>query len=175
MTNLATLALALAVSGLGATAVAAQDGPGRGGGRMIDLDFAAIDADGNGALSRDELAARATVAVAAIDADGDGVITRDELVAITPAMPGAGLMRPFGRSPAELRAERTLEWMEASEAGQFEVTALVERQVNGVLAVVDVNRDGAISQAEADAMRERFAERGRGHHGRGDGERQRRF
>ena len=45
--------------------------------------------------------------------------------------------------------------MGATETGRVEVADLAERRVNVLLAFADTDRDAAISQAEADAMRGR--------------------
>ncbi|HMQ91943.1 MAG TPA: hypothetical protein PKA33_11140 [Amaricoccus sp.] len=131
------------------------DGPGRG------LDFAAIDTDANGSLSRAELEARANARVGEIDANGDGFLERAEIIAVIPA-PRGGLMDVFRQDPSEARADRLLAMMGATEEGRFEVTALTTRQVNGLLARFDTDRDGAISQHEAAAPEMRRGDR----HGR---------
>jgi hypothetical protein len=56
-----------------------------------------------------------------------------------------------------------LAMMGATEAGSVEVTALSARQVDGLLARLDTDRDGAISQDEAAALEKR---RGGREHGR---------
>ena len=43
--------------------------------------------------------------------------------------------------------------MGATETGQVEVADLADQRVNLLLAFADTDRDAAISQAEADAMR----------------------
>ena len=148
--------------------------PGRGHGpahgprgpRGPMLDFAAIDANGDKVLSRDELLQRATARIATIDTSGDGAIDRVELIAVFPAPPDLALMDVFGPNPAELRADRILAFMGAAESGRFEVGALAERRVNALLARLDRDRDGAISEAEA-AKPSHEGPRGGREHGRG--------
>lgn len=140
------------------------DGPGRG------LDFAAIDTDANGSLSRAELEARANARIVVIDANGDGFLERAEIIAAMPA-PRGGPMDVFRPDPSEARADRMLAMMGATEAGRVEVAALTARQVDGLLARLDTDRDGAISQEEVAALEMRREERGgrfgeRGEHGR---------
>lgn len=137
----------------------------RGPGPMID--FAAIDTDGNGILSREELTARATARLGTADTNGDKILQRDELIAALPG-PRDGLMMVFAPDPAALRADRLLAFMGATEAGQIEIAALADRQVNGILAMVDTNHDGSISKAEADAMPSHGPQKRDGRHGHGD-------
>lgn len=74
-------AILLATTMLAATTYAqpANPGPrGRGGpGSGLPPAFAVIDADGDGVLSKEELA-KAGEALGALDADGDGVISAEE-------------------------------------------------------------------------------------------------
>jgi hypothetical protein len=157
MTTLSRLtAPAVLLAGLGAAGVAWADFP-MGGGRG-GVDFDAIDADADGALTRAELTARATERLAEPDANGDGALDRAELIAVMPAPRGL-FVDVFAADPAEARADRMLAFMGATEAGRIEIVALAERHVNGLLARVDRDRDGAVSRDEAEAAAERRAER----------------
>lgn len=163
-------AAALVLAALGIGAAMAQEGP-RGPGPMgppemgmgpmgpgpRGLDFAAIDTDGDGTLTRPELQARAVARIAVADTDGDGIIGRAELIAAMPGAP-APLLEVFARDPAEQMADRILALMGATEAGQVTVAELAEGRVNMLLAVMDTDRDAAISRAEADATRDRRAQ-----------------
>jgi hypothetical protein len=166
ITALAALLAATAAGGM----AAAQDGPmemmgpmgmmGHGG-----IDFAAIDADGDGSLSRAELQARAAERIARADANGDGILGRDELIAAMPGAHGA-LVAVFAPDPSERYVDRLLALVGATESGQVEVTVLADRQVNMLLAAADQDRDAAISAEEAEAMPahhrgERHGRRGR--------------
>jgi Ca2+-binding EF-hand superfamily protein len=153
---------AMLLAGLGAAGAAWADFP-MGGGRA-GIEFEAIDADTDGSLSRAELTARATERLGEPDANGDGVLDRAELVAGMPG-PRGGFLEVFAVDPAEARADRLLAFMGATEAGRIEVVALAERHVNGLLARLDADRDGAVSREEAEAAAERRAER---RHHRGD-------
>lgn len=135
-------------------------GPGR-------IDVVAIDTDGNGSLSRAELVARASERLAKADANGDGTLTRAELIEALPG-PRHGLLDLFGPDPAAAFADRLLALMGATEGGQVTVADLANQRVNFLLAFADTDRDGAVSQAEADSMRD--SHRGRmGRHGHGHG------
>jgi hypothetical protein len=174
-------ALATAFAGaLAAGAAVAQEGPigpmgpmGPMGGMMMGppdgtpgtrgLDFAAIDTDGNGSLSRAELQARAAARIGAADANGDGAIDREELIAVLPGS-GRGIFHVFSADPAAGMADRILAMLGATEAGQVPVTALADHRVNLLLTFADTDRDAAISQAEGDRMAARGWHRG----GRGE-------
>jgi Ca2+-binding EF-hand superfamily protein len=168
MSRFTTLTAAAALIGALAAAgtVAAQGRPGHGFGPGIDFD--AIDTDGDGALSAAELQARAAARMGLSDTDGDGMLSRVEIIAIFPD-PVGGLMNPFGMGRGEIFADRMLARMGASAAGTIAVDALAERRVNDMLAMLDTDRDGLVSQEEVDAARSRMADRreGRGGEGRG--------
>ncbi len=97
-------------------------------------------------------------------------------------MPGprGGLTGVFRADPGEARADRMLATMGATEAGRVEVVVLSARQVDGLLARLDTDRDGAISQGEVAALEMQRGgrrghdgegrEHGSGHHGDHDGE-----
>ena len=108
------------------------------------LDFVVIDTDGNGSLSRAELQARAVARLARADANGDGALDRDELIAFVPPSRG-GLFDVFSPDPAEAFADRMLALMGATETGRVEIAALADRRVNSLLAFVDTDRDAAVS------------------------------
>ena len=156
----------------GAPPTAPMHGPMDGTPMMMGgLDFAAIDTDKNGSLSRDELQARATAELAKADTNGDGALDRAEIIAALPG-PSVRLFAVFAPDPAEGFADRMLAMMGATETGRVEVAALADRRVNALFAAADTDRDAAISQAEADAMRQgRHARMERGHDrhaGKGD-------
>jgi hypothetical protein len=153
MTRLSLLAAAAAAATLAVGAAAAQERSG-----PHEIDFIAIDSDGNGSLSRAELQARAVARLARADANSDGALDRAEIVAIVPPRPGS-FMNVFSTDPAESRADRMLALLGATETGRVEVAVVADRRVNNLLATADTDRDAAISQAEADAFN--------GHHSRG--------
>ena len=77
----------------------AQHGPGDMlGGFHGEIDFVAIDTDGNGVLTRAELQARAAERLARADANGDGSLDRAEIVALMPG-PARRLPQPLRRGP----------------------------------------------------------------------------
>jgi hypothetical protein len=167
MTPTSRLALAAGcLAGLAVIAGAATAQDRGHGSRGIDV--VAIDADGDGTLSRAELQARAVERLTRADSNGDGALDRAELIAVMPS-PHGGFFDVFGADPAEAMADRTLALMGATETGRVEIVALADRRVNTLLAYVDTDRDAAVSQEEAEAVQSR---RGRhdehGHGGPGD-------
>lgn len=112
------------------------------------IDFAAIDANGDGVLTREELSERAAGRLAGADGNGDGALDRDELIAALPG-PRDQITNVFAPNPAEMRADRLIAFMGASDAGQFQIRDFADRQVNAVVAKLDRDHDGSISQAEA--------------------------
>jgi hypothetical protein len=170
LTAAAATALALA----GGTAMA-QEGPrDLMGGFHGELDIVAIDADGDGVLTRAELQARAVERLGRADGNADGGLDREEIVAIMPA-PHGGFLNVFAEDPAERMADRLIALMGGTEAGRVEVAALAERRVNALLAMADADRDAAISAEEAEAVADRLDRPGprhwheRGERGRGRG------
>jgi hypothetical protein len=173
MSRLTTLTAAAALIGALAAAgtAVAQGGPrpgdgpgsehGFGPGMGRGLDFTAIDSDGGGTLSREELAVFAVARIGTADADGNGTLERAEIVAIFPDT-GGGLFQPFAQPRGERFADRLLERMDATEAGAVAVADLAERHVNAVLARLDSDHDGAISQEEAEDGPRRGWREGRG-------------
>jgi Ca2+-binding EF-hand superfamily protein len=174
MSRFTTLTAATALIGALAAAgtVAAQGRPGHGfgPGSGPGIDFDAIDTDGDGALSAAELQARAAARMGLSDTDGDGMLSRVEIIAIFPD-PVGGLMNPFGMGRGEIFADRMLARMGASEAGAIAVDAMAERRVNDMLAMLDTDRDGLVSQEEVDAARSRMTDRREGRSGEGRGRR----
>ena len=169
-----TAALTIALAGAAALPAAAERGGHRGAGHSFD--FSQVDADGNGAATRDELIAQATARIGEIDTDGDGMLSREEIVAAMPDRPGSALRNPFGSDRAERRADRMLTFFGATEEGAVAISEIAERRTDALLARADADSDGALSEDEIETARERFASRDRrGHHGsdgsRGDRDR----
>jgi len=166
MTKLSRMLPAAAIVAALAGAAAAHDGGPRGAGPggpggfggPRALDVAAIDVNGDGALDRAELVARATERLALLDLDSDGALDRIELIAAFPAPSGFDL---FEVNPAEARADRVLAMHGGTAAGRVAVDVLTEAQVNALLTRFDADRDDAISTEETEAQARRHAD-GRG-------------
>jgi hypothetical protein len=100
MRYLTAAATAALVALAGGTAMA-QEGPGDlMGGFHGEIDIVAIDADGDGVLTRAELQTRAVERLGRADANGDGGLDREELVALMPARHG-GFLNVFAEDPGE--------------------------------------------------------------------------
>lgn len=155
----AALALvgAVLVSGF-ATGAMAQMGQGDGenGPRLAEM-FAAIDADSDGKVTQAELAAHRAAMFAAFDANGDGTLNSEELAA-----------RQLARFTESLpdRTARMLERQDDNGDGSLSVDEMGEGPMENRFARIDTDNDGAISQAEAEAVAEGFGER-RGKHKHG--------
>lgn len=158
----AAVVAALTAAGLGdAGSAVAQDRRGGMGmdGMGMERMFERFDADGDGRLTQDEVAAARAARIAALDADGDGVVTRDEAIA-------------FARAEASDRAERRAGAMfdraDADGDGRLtaaEVLAAGGMPLGGMFARMDLDNDGAISGDEARAAHRAF----RRGEGRGEG------
>ena len=159
--NSAIAALALAgavlVSGL-ATGAMAEMGPGgQGQGARLTEMFSGIDTDSDGKVTQEELRAHRTAMFVAADANSDGSLSPDELAARELAR--------FTETMAD-RTARMLERQDANGDGSLQADEIGEGPMEDHFARIDTDDDGAISQAEAEAAAERFAEhRGKRKHG----------
>jgi Ca2+-binding EF-hand superfamily protein len=162
MTPIPSVAAAAALAAaLGfATLAAADAGHGRFPGAGYDLDFSAIDTDGDATLSRGELTARATERLDAFDTDGNGLLDRAEIAATMP-VPRDGLRNIFGPNRSDAAADRVLAIFGASQAGEVAVEAMATQRVDLMLSFLDQNDDNAISQDEAEASAPRGDRSGR--------------
>ena len=145
---------------------------GRGG---MAFDFTAMDTDKDGKVTEAEIAAYRAAQIAGLDADGNGLISATEMT--------AQIERQMSARAADMAAQR-IAAQDVDGDGSLSVEELVSRPVPAdMFDRVDTDRDGAITQAEADAaqakMRDRFADmrdgRGKGwgkhggRHGGSDG------
>ena len=159
---------ALAVLMLGTAAIAdGKGGLGMGGhGMMMDgpaFDLATVDADKDGKVSKEELAAHQAARVAAIDANADGKLSAEELAAMH--------MKAM-ETAAKTMAERMIERLDTDADGALSAAEMAARPMpEAIFDRIDANEDGFIDQAELDAAKAAMMERGgrmRGGHGKGD-------
>lgn len=102
-TLLTTLAAIMAAS-VAVPAIAAQQSKGHHGGPRIERIIERFDANGNGAIEREEISAHRTAMFNSVDADQSGTLNEDELAALAE-------VRRAERDQAreEMRAERKKE------------------------------------------------------------------
>lgn len=142
-------------------------GPGLGAGPMGDVSFAELDADGDGALSIDELTAQAQSRFDGTDTNGDGALSADEIAA-------AIIARATEAAPQ--MAENMIAHLDDNADGVLQAEEITRPMPDPerMFDRVDTDNDEAISQAEWDEMRAQMQERmqKRGERGeRGDHER----
>lgn len=161
---LSTLTLAALVAASLSTAAFAANGPMDGAmGPMPVLNFDAIDADKDGKITADELAAFKATRLAAADTDKDGKISVAEMQAMQDAMMA---------ERKALRAQSMLDRMDANADGSVTVEEMAAGGPDGGMFIdrADTDGDGAVSKAEADALKAEMGERmAEGGHGRGHG------
>lgn len=143
-------------------AMAERGGMGHGpqggmGGFGSMIDFATLDADGDGLLTQAEIEGAAAAAFAAADTDGDGGLSPDELL--------AQAQERMAQMMAA-RGEQMIERFDDNEDGLLQADEIGSRMPDAerMISRLDQDDDGAISQEEFDEA----ASRMRGH---GDGER----
>lgn len=119
------------------TMASARGGPG----------FDALDADGNGEITQEEMRAAADARFKTVDRDGDGFLSQSELAA-------------RGEERAAARAERMLERADADRDGKLSRDEMrAGRDPSRLFDRMDKDDSGTISKAEFDAARDRFRER----------------
>lgn len=153
----AALALTAGIAALAApTLLSAQDGGGRWGGMMgfgmmgdgPGFDFAKVDANGDGKITSEELAAWRQAGVTGIDADGDHLISAEELSA---------KMMAEAQARIEARAKDRVAAQDANGDGKLSVEELIAPRIGTRLFErADADGDGAVSEAELQAMHERM-------------------
>ncbi len=131
------------------------------------FDFAAIDADKDGAVTKAEAEAYRTTQITAMDTDKDGKLSAAEIAAHHVAMANADIA-----SRADNRAKHMIVDLDTDGDGALTVAEMAaggkgERMFDHL----DADSDGSITQAEADAAADRMGDHmGRGgKHGGGRG------
>ncbi|RMF38746.1 MAG: calcium-binding protein [Alphaproteobacteria bacterium] len=150
----ATTAAMLATAAVLAAGTAAAEKPVRG----PLARFAAIDSNGDGAISFEELKGYREAQFAAADLDGDGQITRDELVEVMRARIEARL-RARAQAMAEKQADRMLQRADRDGSGTLTADERGLGRLDRMFRRFDKDGDGQISMAEADAARQRWEAR----------------
>jgi Ca2+-binding EF-hand superfamily protein len=162
MTAVAVLALMGAAFGTAALADRGMGmgmGGGEGRGAMMLDQFDAIDADKDGKVTQEELAAHRAAEFAAADTNADGALSAEELSA-----------HMLAQMLAQ-RSARMIENMDADGNGSLSAEEMGEGPMAGNFARIDTDNDGAISKTEAEAVAEKMGKRREGrHHMKGDGD-----
>ena len=158
-TAVATLALMGAL--MGGIALAQDDapdmpppggpgGPGEGRGAMLAEMFDTIDANKDGKVTQEELAAHRKAEFTATDTNGDGALSSEELQARM-------LAQMLARQSA-----RMIDNMDDDGNCTLSEAEMDEGPVARNLARIDTDNDGAISKEEAAAMMQHHKKRGHG-------------
>ena len=133
-----------------------EGGPGGILGGMLP-DFAALDADANGQITTEELAAAQAARFVTADANTDGGLSAAEIVTQIEARRAEMLAA---------RAQRMIEEQDANADGLLQATEVQDAgapRAAVVFAMLDTNEDGSVDQTEFDAGLAMMAE----HQGRG--------
>ncbi|RKT35133.1 Ca2+-binding EF-hand superfamily protein [Roseovarius halotolerans] len=137
-------ALVIATSG----ALYAQQGQGggmaRGQGPMFD--FEELDANGDGAITAEEMTARAESRFNAADANGDGKLTSDEM---------ADQMRAMMADRMTARAQAMIESRDSDGDGMLSADEMRAGGMDRMFARLDSDGDGKVSAEEFDAIGDR--------------------
>lgn len=161
---------AVAAAGL-STAISAQTMGGGMAGMMggpgmhrmgPGIDFKAIDTNGDGSISQDELKAWEAKQIDGLDANKDGYLTEQEIV-------------DFEMKKAEARIKarvaRMFKQVDVNGDGKISAAEMMmaprDMMADRMFRMADVNHDGKVTKAEFDAARAKFRkrmERMRDHH-----------
>ena len=128
------------------------------------FDFAAIDADKDGNVTKAEVEAFQLAQITAMDSDADGSISVDEMTAHHTAMMQANI-----ESRAKTMSDRMMKRLDADSDGTVSIAEMAARKGGDkMFNRMDDNSDGMISQDEyaaAEKKMEKHGRRGGGHGG----------
>lgn len=154
-TLLTALAAAM-VASVAVPAIAAQDGKKRHGGPRIERMMERFDANKDGTVELEEIAAQRTEMFTSVDADNSGTLNAEELAML-------GELRKAERQKAreEMRAERkeARKEMRAERDGKKGEGRGFGRRGGPSLERLDADNDGEVSVEEFAAMEAKMFER----------------
>lgn len=155
-TLFSAVTLAAMVAASFSTIANAESGQ-RGGDRMGQMFvFEDVDANSDGNVTKDEIAAYHAAKVTAMDTDKDGTLSEAELIA---AQEQRRAERQSNRE-AKMVA-RMMENRDANKDGVLSLDEMAPAAGRGdkMFARADADGDGAISKAEADVLKDKMAKR----------------
>jgi len=125
--------------------------------------MAKFDADGDGAISREEAkGSRFEAKFAELDSDGDGKLTREEFKAMKGHHGDRGDRGGWHKDP-EARAAKLLAKFDANGDGALARDEVTEGKLAEKFAEVDGDGDGKLSRDELKALKGRGGKHGEGH------------
>lgn len=152
---------------MGAAAYAQDTGDKMGHGPGPMFDFATLDADKDGKVTKAEIEAQKTARFEQADTNKDGKLSVEEMTAARDAM------------MAQRKADRMAQMIARTDKDGDGMISMAEMpsppNADEMFDRVDTDKDGAISQAEADAAKQMMQDRmekrddhGKGRHGHGE-------
>ena len=121
--------------------------------------FEELDANGDGKLMQDEMAAHMQARFEGADTDGDGTLSKEELLARV----GERMAKR-----AEKYVDHMLERHDADDDGALTMDEMKSRHKGKMFAKMDADQDGAVTKEEFDAMRDKHKRHKNKGHGHGD-------
>jgi Ca2+-binding EF-hand superfamily protein len=138
---------------LATTAALAAAGPAPARSERPALpEFAAMDRDGDGRVTREEMAAARTEGFAAADANRDGALDRTEIETLVRARLEATRPRRAERAARKV-TDKFFERADTDRDGFVSAAEQTERLALRGFRVIDSDGDGTITRAEAEAPR----------------------
>ena len=134
----AALAFVAATTGF-AVAQSGQMGQGHG----PAFDFEELDSNGDAKITAEEMQSRAEARFGEADTDGDGKLSADEM---------AERMRARMAERMARRATRMIERMDGDDDGMVSLEEMRSGRMGQMMQRADQDGDGALSEAEFDAM-----------------------
>mgnify|MGYP000447453678 CR=1 FL=1 len=155
--RVAGLATAMTLGAVGAGHAESHKGGGHQGGHhrgmQLQHSFGALDTDGDGSITPEEMAGHMRARFEGADSDGDGVLSREELVA-----------RMMERRAERIHrhADHMIDRHDANGDGRLSMDEMRADHRPRMFERVDTDGNGAISAEEFDAMRARRGDGPRG-------------